>query len=121
MGVVVWRYIDILTVIINFPYSTCISSFFDSSIPTSLFILKMFFVYIYKYSENSDNSTDKGGSLRSPIIYNYVYIYACAFRLWSNLVPRRAPFNAQRANVRPASNDSKVNNIAKNGYFSFTL
>ena len=26
------------TIIINFPYSTCISSFFDSSIPTSLFI-----------------------------------------------------------------------------------
>ena len=36
-GVVVRRYIDILT-IINFPYSTCISSFFGSSIPTSLFI-----------------------------------------------------------------------------------
>ena len=31
--------IDILTIIIiNFPYSTCISSFFGSSIPTSLFI-----------------------------------------------------------------------------------
>ena len=43
MGVVVRRYIDILTRIINFPYSTCISSFFGSSIPTSLFILKMFF------------------------------------------------------------------------------
>ena len=42
MGVVVRRYIDILTIIINFPYSTCISSFFGSSIPTSLFILKMF-------------------------------------------------------------------------------
>ena len=42
MGVV-RRYIDILTIIINFPYSTCISSFFCSSIPTSLFILKMFF------------------------------------------------------------------------------
>ena len=27
----------------DFPYSTCISSFFGSSIPTSLFILKMFF------------------------------------------------------------------------------
>ena len=27
MGVVVRRYIDILTMIINFPYSTCISSF----------------------------------------------------------------------------------------------
>ena len=43
MGVVVRRYIDILTIIINFPYSTCISSFFDSSIPTSLFIFKTFF------------------------------------------------------------------------------
>ena len=27
MGVVVRRYIDILSIIINFPYSTCISSF----------------------------------------------------------------------------------------------
>ena len=44
MGVVVLRrYIDILTIIINFPYSTCISSFFGSNIPTSLFIFKMFF------------------------------------------------------------------------------
>ena len=43
MGVVVRRYIDIFTKIINFPYSTCISSFVSSSIPTSLFILKMFF------------------------------------------------------------------------------
>ena len=30
-GVVIRRYIDILTIIINFPYSTCISSFFCSS------------------------------------------------------------------------------------------
>ena len=37
------QYMDILTIFINFPYSTCISSFFASSIPTSLFILKMFF------------------------------------------------------------------------------
>ena len=43
VGVVVRRYIDILTIIINFPYSTCISSFLGSSIPTSLFIFKMFF------------------------------------------------------------------------------
>ena len=40
---VVKRYIDILTIIINFRYSTCINSFFGSSILTSLFILKMFF------------------------------------------------------------------------------
>ena len=38
MGVFVRRCIDILTIIINFPYSTCISSFFGSSIPTSMFI-----------------------------------------------------------------------------------
>ena len=46
MGVVVRRY-DILTIINNFPYSTCISSFFGSSIPTSLFIFKCFFVLVY--------------------------------------------------------------------------
>ena len=52
MGVVVRRYIDILTIIINFPYSTCISSFFSSSIPTSLFIFKMFFrSYIHTMQE----------------------------------------------------------------------
>ena len=37
MGVVVRRYIDILTIIINFPYSTRISSFFGSSIPSCSF------------------------------------------------------------------------------------
>ena len=47
MGVVVRRYIDILTIIINFPYSTCIIYFFGSSIPTSLVILKMFFRSLY--------------------------------------------------------------------------
>ena len=31
-------YIDTLIIIITFPYSTCISSFLGSSIPTSLFI-----------------------------------------------------------------------------------
>ena len=43
VDVVVRRYIDILIIIINFPYSTCIRSFFGSSILTSLFIFKMFF------------------------------------------------------------------------------
>ena len=38
VGVVVRRYIDILIIIINFPYSTFIRSFFGSSILTSLFI-----------------------------------------------------------------------------------
>ena len=43
VGVVVRRYIDILIIIINFPYSTCIRSFLGSSILTSLLILKKFF------------------------------------------------------------------------------
>ena len=43
VGVVIRRYIDILIIIINIPYSTCIRSFFGSSILTSLFILKCFF------------------------------------------------------------------------------
>ena len=44
MGVVVRRYIDILTIIINFPYSTCISSFLAAA--SSLLLcsfLKCFF------------------------------------------------------------------------------
>ena len=61
MGVVVRRYIDILIIIINFPYSTCISSFFGSSIPTSLFIFKMFFrscfCYFLQYKANVTQRT----------------------------------------------------------------
>ena len=44
---VVMRYIDILIIIINFTYSTCIRSFFGSSILTSLFIFKCFFGLLY--------------------------------------------------------------------------
>ena len=50
VSVVVRRYIyiiDILIIIITFPYSTCINSFFGSIIPISLFILKCFFVLVY--------------------------------------------------------------------------
>ena len=44
VSVVVRRYIiDILVIITTFPYFTCISTFFGSIIPISLFILKMFF------------------------------------------------------------------------------
>ena len=64
VSVVVRRYIDILTIINNFPNSTCISSFFGSSIRTSLFIFKnvfslLFMLFLYNiyysksYSKNS--------------------------------------------------------------------
>ena len=47
MSVVVRRYIDILIIIITFPYSTCISSFFGRIIPISFFIFLMFFIVVY--------------------------------------------------------------------------
>ena len=53
-----------------------------------------------------------------------LYIRAiCPFiSLASNLALRRAPLNAQYANVGPASKGLKVNNIAvKTATFSFTL
>ena len=50
MGGVVRRYIDILTIIINFPYSTCISSFFSSSIPTSLFIFSVLLYFKVQFT-----------------------------------------------------------------------
>ena len=50
---VVMRYIDILIIIINFTYSTCIRSFFGSSILTSLFIFKMFFRSYILYQRNA--------------------------------------------------------------------
>ena len=79
MVVVVRMYIDILTIINNFPYSTCISSFFGSSIPTSLFILKMFFrsfyvtfitIYSKRYSKNIRDRSEKSRSRA----YNYLII-----------------------------------------------
>ena len=43
MGIVVRRYIDIPTIIINFPYSTCISSFFGRASLLLCSFLKCFF------------------------------------------------------------------------------
>ena len=48
MGVVVRRYIDILTIIINFPYSTCIRSFLAAASLLLCSFFKCFFgLYIY--------------------------------------------------------------------------
>ena len=50
VSVVVRRYIiDILIIIITFPYSTCISSFFGSIIPINFLcsFFKCFFVLVY--------------------------------------------------------------------------
>ena len=57
---VVMRYIDILIIIINFPYSTCIRSFFASSILTSLFIFKCFFGLYIMESVDSISKDERG-------------------------------------------------------------
>ena len=70
------RYIDILTIIINFPYSTCISSIFGCSIPT-LFIFLMFFrsclcylknIYIVKVTQRTFEIVPKNGDHANIII-----------------------------------------------------
>ena len=72
MGGVVRRYIGILTIIINFPYSTCISSFWGSSIPTSLFIFKMFLrslrIRIRIRNRNGDFFTSRSAHLNCTIM-----------------------------------------------------
>ena len=77
MGVV-RRYIDILTIIIDFPYSTCISSFLGSNIPTSLFIFKMFFGLVYViFLQSIANVTQRTFEIVQKIEireYNYLII-----------------------------------------------
>ena len=47
VGVVVRRYIDVLIIIINFPYSTCIRSFLAAASVILCSFLKCFFGLIY--------------------------------------------------------------------------
>ena len=68
MGVVVRRYTDILTIII-FPYSTCISSFLGSSIPISLFILKMFFLSFEHEASQNGYTIQSSSSVHRDILY----------------------------------------------------
>ena len=58
VGVVIRRYIDILIIIINFPYSTCIRSFLGSSILTSL--LNVFSVLRIIESVDSISKDERG-------------------------------------------------------------
>ena len=64
VGVVIRRYIDILIIIITFPYSTCISSFLAAASLLLCSFLKCFFVLVYvifvQYSKHcSKNIRDR--------------------------------------------------------------
>ena len=80
VGVVIRRYIDILIIIINFPYSTCIRSFFGSSILTSLFIFKCFFgLYIYT---TVCTNTHQAATLRGGLLHAHNHTRWSAEACW---------------------------------------
>ena len=77
VGVVVRRYIDTLIVIITFPFSNCISSFFGSSIPTSLFFVLfpglVYIIFVQYNKRCSNNIPDRSKiEITRIIINNYI-------------------------------------------------
>ena len=77
MGVV-RRYIDILTIIINFPYSTCISSFLAAASLLLCSFLKYFFrsclCYFVQYIANVAQRTFEIVQKSRSREYNYLII-----------------------------------------------
>ena len=65
VGVVVRRYIDILIIIINFPYSTCIRSFLAAASLLLCSFLKCFFSLKNKYKNKNKNKKPKWRFLTS--------------------------------------------------------
>ena len=76
VSVVIRRYIDILIIIINFPYSTCITSFFGSSILTSLFIFfgLVSVIFLQCIANVTQNIRDRSKKSRSGEYKNYLII-----------------------------------------------
>ena len=56
MGVVVRRYIDILTIIINFPYSLVLALFLAAASLLCSFLKCFFGLYIYMHGNTGHNS-----------------------------------------------------------------
>ena len=59
MGVAIRRYIDILIIIITFPYSTCISSFLAAASLLVCSFKKYFFILIYDIFVQCSKSCSK--------------------------------------------------------------
>ena len=150
VGGVVRRYIDILIIIINFPYSTCIRSFFGSSILTSLFIFKnvfsvlfpLFFYNIlqtlliehsrsFKKIEIREYKNYLIGERSEPHTYRtvgknlrHIYIYVFYIYIYIYTFVRRARAVHARATRKRRTGRLRFNgqyNRLKNGYFSSKL
>ena len=109
-GVVVRRYIYILIIIINFPYSTCIKSFFGSSILTSLFIFKCFFGLYYIYlagrSQASRETTDLTASL-----YQRCRVHTTHYSLGGHYSPVNTVSTGRHYSLGGGGNYSLVNTV----------
>ena len=80
MGVVVRRYIDILIIIISFPYSTCISSFLAAASLLLCSFLKCFFRFVYvifvQYSKHCSKNIQAfapGVFVLCSVLYKQIY------------------------------------------------
>ena len=67
--------IDVVIIIITYPYSTCISSFFGSCIPISLFILKMFFCSLVLTSKHLYTVNLGPPTHNSSLVFPFVYLW----------------------------------------------
>ena len=70
MGVVVRRYIDILTIIINFPYSTVLALFLAAASLLLCSFFKCFFVYVIfvQYSKRCSKNIRDRSKIEIPLI-----------------------------------------------------
>ena len=115
VGVVVRRYIDILIIIINFPYPLVLYRYyFGSSILTSLFIFKMFF--------RSEPHTYRTAAKNFRhvyifVFYIYMYIYIYTFVRRARAVHARATRKRRAGRLRFNGQYNRL----KNGYFSSKL
>ena len=108
---VVRRYIaiDIFIIIITFPSSTCISSFFGSNIPslvTFLFILKMFFSF-FKFGGLA--ICEQTAKFKSANLYSRVISRHHRVILW---VEFHAPRSPKRRNVKCPARDNQRSTLS---------
>ena len=112
MGVVVRRYIDILTIILNFPYILLLYDvLFWQQHPYFFVHFLNVFANLRFLVERSELYVRIGWRISLVYIYIYIYIYIFV-SMGRPFGPAWAPRNAQRANVGPAGLGSMVNVIA---------
>ena len=97
MGVVVKRYINILIIIITFPYSTCISSFLAAASLLLCSLLKSFLVLVYVILCNIVNVAQRTFEVvKNRDHANILYIYRQERRLRARASPETSTCEVPR-------------------------